>query len=52
MTPEEIVEQIRKMLDGAEWDVDILDAIADLLTVNGYQVREPGEMPDPEEGEG
>ena len=50
LAPEEIIERIRKLLDGAEWDVDMLDTIADLLTENGYQVREPDEMPEDEEG--
>ena len=40
-TEREIVGLIQQMLDGVEWDVGMLDRIAELLNSNGYKIHEP-----------
>jgi hypothetical protein len=40
MDDHEIILAIQEMLDGVAWNVGMLSEIADLLTDNGYAVRD------------
>lgn len=40
----EIIEGIRRVLDGHEWDSQTTSMIANILTDHGYAIREPHEI--------
>jgi len=40
MTDHDIILTIQEMLDGVEWNADTLATIAELLSENGYRVRD------------
>jgi hypothetical protein len=40
MNDHEIVLAIQDLLDGVEWDVDTLNAIAEVLAANGYAIHD------------
>ena len=40
MSDHDLVLTIQEMLDGAEWSADTLDAIANLLILSGYRLRD------------
>jgi len=40
MTDHEIILAIQEIMDGAPWSADTTSAIADLLTENGYLLRD------------
>lgn len=39
--PEAIIQSIVAILSGKEWDSDTPADIADILTANGYEIKEP-----------
>lgn len=43
LTTEALLEAIRLTLDGNEWDSDTCQDIADLMTAQGYQIRDVDE---------
>ncbi len=40
MDDHEIVPAIQDLLDGVAWDPDTIEAITDILTDNGYRIRD------------
>jgi hypothetical protein len=40
MNDHDIVLEIQQLLDGTEWQVDMLEKIASLLDENGYKIRD------------
>lgn len=48
LNEKEIVEHIHKIMDGEDWRIEMLDEIADLLTENGYVVRDPEDVEEDE----
>jgi hypothetical protein len=39
MSDNAIVLEIQRLLDGMEWSPDTLEAIAEVLSANGYEIR-------------
>ena len=43
LSPIEIITRIHRLLDGEEWDSSTMSAVAELLTDNGYTIRDPND---------